>query len=49
MGPEGCDECKSGYKMEENNCVGECVGVSECVGECGGVSVWVCGCACAYS
>ena len=22
---EGCDECKSGYRMEENVCVGEWV------------------------
>ncbi len=22
-GPEGCDECKGGYRMEENICVGE--------------------------
>ena len=29
---EGCDECKSDYRMEENICVGEWA--CECVGVC---------------
>ena len=32
-GPEGCDECKTGYRMEESICKGEwaCVKVGVCV------------------